>query len=200
MIIYLIRHGQTNCNVKKLFYGKSDVSLNPYGCQEVRALKKFLAKEIETKNIKKIFCSDRARAIESAKILFPHRRLHKLAALCEIDFGLFEGLHISEIEKRYPKNFAHWMKDHFHFRFPQGESHSTFKRRVLQAFREIIQNHHEAIAIVAHGGTISMILNHLFKKSDLLAYLPPTASVTKICLTKKTKTSLEYFGRKNRWE
>ncbi|MBF0297355.1 MAG: histidine phosphatase family protein [Oligoflexia bacterium] len=202
MIIYLIRHGQTDANFKKIFCGYTDVLLNSFGKKEVLSLQKNIKKNKnhELNNVDKIYCSDLVRAIETAKILFPHRRIKKNPGFREIHLGLFEGLNIEEIKLQYPQHFNKWMKEQLKFNFPNGESNSKFKSRVITTYREIKNNmsttsNVASVAVVTHGGTISQIINHIMKSNDFFRYLPPNASVTKLEVISQRKTVINYFGK-----
>ncbi|MBF0362450.1 MAG: histidine phosphatase family protein [Oligoflexia bacterium] len=208
MIIYLIRHGQTNANLKKIFCGYTDVKLNSNGKKEVRRLRRNLSDICdidicdENKKIRKIYCSDRFRAIETAKILFPERRIKKLPGLSEIHLGIFEGMTIEQIEMQYPSQYREWMRKQLRFNFPEGECYQGFKRRVLSSYKQILSNmismnDDDAVVVVTHGGTISMILNYIMKSDNFFKYLPANASVSKLEIIKKrnTKTILHFFGK-----
>lgn len=83
--IYLVRHGETEWNVKKLIQGQKDIPLNEKGKKQAGKLKKI--------KFDAIYSSDLKRAAETAKIIAGKRRLKiiKSTALRERYFGKFQG-------------------------------------------------------------------------------------------------------------
>ena len=64
-MIYLVRHGQTDWNLKKKLQGHTDISLNESGRMQAREI----AEKISKCKITRIICSDLARAKETAEII-----------------------------------------------------------------------------------------------------------------------------------
>ncbi|MGM0484490.1 MAG: histidine phosphatase family protein, partial [Candidatus Krumholzibacteriota bacterium] len=65
MILYLIRHGQTDWNREKKVMGREPVPLNRNGREGIALAARFLADQ----GIDRIFCGTLARTMESAEIL-----------------------------------------------------------------------------------------------------------------------------------
>ena len=65
MKLYVIRHGQTNWNLKGIIQGQKDIELNDKGINEARKAKD----EFNNLKIDLIMCSPLKRAKETAKIL-----------------------------------------------------------------------------------------------------------------------------------
>ena len=65
MILYLIRHGQTDQNKRKCLQGRSDIELNDYG----RELAVKTAEGLQEVKIDMIFTSPLKRAAETAEII-----------------------------------------------------------------------------------------------------------------------------------
>ena len=155
MNIYIIRHGQTQSNLKNQYYGRLDVPLTDQGVQQMKAL------SFELSNIQfdKIYTSNARRALESLEICLPtyHHQAIIDERLCEINFGDFEGKTYQEISKEYPQEVIHWQRDWKNFLPPQGESFIQFYLRVSDIFKEIISNEVDNIFIMAHSGVIKAI-------------------------------------------
>jgi broad specificity phosphatase PhoE len=83
--------------------------------------------------------------------------------LREIDFGQWEGLSFQEIEKKDPDMVAEWARGEMDFRFPGGESLSTFEERVRRAGEQLATLPEERIFVVTHGGVIRFLLCHFLK-------------------------------------
>lgn len=154
MKLILVRHGETeNLN----YNGVTDVSLSQNGYLQAGLIKRKLEKE----PIGKIYTSDFSRAVETAKAInLPHKvELEIVAGLCEINFGLWEGLSFSEIRTRYKEQFERWMEGAMDFRFPEGETLEEVRQRVIGVLTRIkMEPGGKDVAIVGHGGPIKIIL------------------------------------------
>ena len=69
MKLYMIRHGQTTCNVAGKHQGWGPVSLSEKGFEQARKAKEY----VRTVNYDKIFVSDLLRTRQTAEILFPEK-------------------------------------------------------------------------------------------------------------------------------
>lgn len=175
--LFLIRHGQTDYNRKKRYSGSTDVPLNDLGRRQIRKLKK----RLRGKAFHKIYVSDRKRAIESARMIFTDKKAEKVPELREIHFGVFEGLTYDQIMKKYPAVYKRWLKDPFSVKIPKAEKLADFRKRVIRALNKIIAKHkHETVAIVCHGGPISIFVNHILKEKNFWKYIPRSASLSVI--------------------
>jgi len=154
--VILIRHGQTDWNCQKRYCSFTDVDLNQKGRAQVRQLSKQLSNE----KVDKVYSSDMKRALQSARIIFKDTPLEEVAALREINFGMFEGLRYQEIMERYGGIYRKWLDNPFGVAIPRGESLSSFVKRVRKALRRILSrnNNNRTVVIVAHGGPIRVVL------------------------------------------
>jgi alpha-ribazole phosphatase len=155
--LILIRHGEPEPEAKGRCYGSLDVGLSDSGRAQIETklilLRSFIAEALYT--------SPLTRAAESAAIVGLGLRLKPTLApeLREIDFGRFEGLRYEEIERLYPEEYKLWMEHPTEIKFPQGESFTEMKARVLR-FKEFLQKSHDqqAVVLVCHGGTNRILL------------------------------------------
>jgi broad specificity phosphatase PhoE len=87
--LYIVRHGETNWNVKNLVQGHTDIPLNKNG--EIQA--KNLAKKLKRIKFAAVFSSDLLRAKRTAEIIAAEHNLTVISkqVLRERDFGSFEG-------------------------------------------------------------------------------------------------------------
>lgn len=175
--LILIRHGQTDCNFEKRYSGFLDIELNATGKFQAEKL----ACRIRTEPVDRVYCSDRKRAIQTAEIIFKERAKQIIPDLREINFGVFEGLTYQEIIERYPEVSLQWFKDPFNNNIPGGESLSDFEKRVICCFERIIDdNRDNTVAVISHGGTISILINAILKKNAFWEQIPGSASMSVI--------------------
>lgn len=62
---YLIRHGETDFNKKRFFYGKADVSINETGKEQAALLHQLM----KGKSISRVYTSQLKRTQETAAII-----------------------------------------------------------------------------------------------------------------------------------
>jgi len=161
--LILVRHGETVWNQEGRFMGHSDPGLNKKGESQARAVADFLLGE----DIDLLFSSDLVRAVETSRVIAGHNMPIKIiSSLREINFGVWEGLTFGEIQTRYPALLNAWLQDPFGVRIPGGETAQEVWHRVIEAWNSIVLNAGGAktLVIVAHGGSLRMLLCHLTGK------------------------------------
>ncbi len=155
--IYLVRHGQTEWNVKKLIHGHADSPLTALGKGQAAEL----ASELKNIRFSVIFSSDLLRAKRTAEIIALE---HKLAvetkkALRERNYGQLEGKPVEEIkllEELQEK------ADEYLYRSHKIESDSKMIARLITFLREIsVAYAGEIVLMVTHGGLMRALLVHL---------------------------------------
>ncbi|MBL7202461.1 MAG: alpha-ribazole phosphatase [Anaerolineae bacterium] len=155
--LLLVRHGTTAWNRKGRYQGQSDVPLDETGMQQALALRSRLARE----EIGAIYASDLQRAWQTASaIAAPHSlAVRPEPRLREIDFGIWDGLTYSEIERRYPEVLAAWEADPLNTAPHRGESLGQVSARVRVALDDIARVHEgRTVVLVAHGGSLQVVL------------------------------------------
>ncbi|PIU64401.1 MAG: alpha-ribazole phosphatase [Armatimonadetes bacterium CG07_land_8_20_14_0_80_40_9] len=164
--LILVRHGETEWNKDWRYQGQADLPLNKEGRRQ--ALK--LAKRLKEEKISAILSSDLKRAYQTANIIAKshHLRVKKRTALREINYGVFEGLLLEEVKKRYKTILERWWDDPLSTRIPEGETLKEFKRRVsavyVETTRRVVSTDpagsdpKKTILIVAHGGSLRIIV------------------------------------------
>jgi broad specificity phosphatase PhoE len=148
-LIYLIRHGETEGNARHIFRGKMDLPLNENGHQEAR----HNAELLTNSKISKIYTSPLTRARETAQPIADLLRVSSVPdeGFNDIDVGLWQGLEISEAEKKHAGLFMIWRNSPELFKFPQGESLEELKLKSYARLLEVAKQHeNESIAVVTH--------------------------------------------------
>src|SRR5258705_13563433 len=87
LIVYLVRHGETDWTASGRHNGRSEVPLNANGRSQAHLLGKML-RDI---NFDSVFCSPSLRAAQTAKIAFSSSPLNFCDELKEWDYGALEG-------------------------------------------------------------------------------------------------------------
>ncbi len=161
MIIYLIRHGETDWNIDLKVQGQKDIPLNDNGINQAQILSDYF----ENIPIEAIYSSNLIRAYETAKII--SKKISKdiivIPQLQEINMGQWEGNLWDDLKIEY-KDFIHnWENNLENIPIPDGESYGQVQKRILKAFRKIVDNHdlNSQIIIVSHGIAIKVLISYL---------------------------------------
>lgn len=170
--IYFIRHGITEGNVKKWFYGKADLPLTEKGKETLRTYKtRGIYPDIPDDS--DCYTSALLRTRETFEIIYGSRETRTLPLLNEMQFGDYECKTYEEL-KAFP-DFDRWAYDETgEVKLPGGESRNEFTTRVSKGLRDLENRHRmkewshrhggqDAISVVVcHGGVISAIMQELF--------------------------------------
>jgi broad specificity phosphatase PhoE len=175
--IYLIRHGETEGNAKKLVVGHKDYPLTKCGIRQARKLRK----ELQKVKFSKVYSSDLGRAVTTAKIVSGRFEISTSKLLRERKYGKFEGLSAAKFQKAMKKPFAIREslggKKRWQFKpAPDIESDAEVFNRVIKKVRRIVkENSGKKVLIATHGGCIRTILvglslaqHHQLPKDKLL--------------------------------
>jgi len=155
--MFLVRHGETTVAAEDRFAGSIDVPLSAAGRQQAERLAARLASE----PIAAAYCSPMQRTRDTAAIVAaPHHREATVRdGLREIGHGRWEGLRRSEVEARFPDEYAAWEEDPFTVAPEGGESGVQVVARALPVVRDIAIAHPgENVLVVSHKATIRLII------------------------------------------
>ncbi len=154
-VIYMLRHGQTDNNIKGLWHGGKSGSLNQAGVKQ--AEKAALA--LLDAGIDIILSSDSDRAVETAAIVSEKISV-PLAGRYPIfgdrHYGEAEGLTSSEISRRYGITVANVLDPSID-KIPWAESVQSLWSRVIKARDLICRNFPgKTVLVTSHGGFVRM--------------------------------------------
>jgi len=155
--MFLVRHGETTVASEDRFAGSSDVPLSAAGRRQAERLAARLAGE----PIAAAYCSPMQRTRDTAAIVAaPHHREAAVRdGLREIGHGRWEGLRRSEVEARFPDEYAAWEEDPFTLAPEGGESGVQVVARALPVVRDIVVAHPgENVLVVSHKATIRLVI------------------------------------------
>ena len=154
MKITLIKHGKTDFNLEGRRQGRKDLPLNDPGKEEVFKLKKRIGKDFKV-----ILSSPLLRALETAKILFPDKKILTNDLLIEYDFGELEGVKFSTPLEEFPNNRIEEYNG-VKFLMPnRGESFKDIVERCKKFTKYLKKNFKEndVIAVVTHSTNLEII-------------------------------------------
>lgn len=163
MELYIVRHGETIWNAKKLLQGRTDIELNENG----RLLAKLTGEALANTHFDKIYASPLCRAYETAALIAGDRQIPiiKHDALKELSFGDWEGQNMSMLLKDDSQKFKYFFKEpHLFEATTNGESLEALCARASNFMTTVIEpeaEHCERIMIVAHGAINKALMMHI---------------------------------------
>src|SRR5437764_6026413 len=185
-LLVLVRHGQSEWNLKNLFTGWRDIDLSEQGIAEARAAGRKL--KAQGLRFDVAFTSALVRAQRTLDIMLEELGQHgipilKDQALNERDYGDLVGLNKDDARKRWGEDQVHIWRRSYDVAPPGGESLRDTAARVLPYYvQEILPCvlRGESTLVAAHGNSLRaliMVLEKLSPKEILARELATGAPV-----------------------
>lgn len=161
MILFFIRHGQTDWNLNGKIQGSCDIELNEEGILQANRLSRNILQR--KYKFSKIFSSPQKRAVQTAKIVSSATDVEYILieGLEEINLGEWEGLSWNEVKRKYPTEYNEWYLNRRYTKHPRGESYQDMLQRVLAAIHKIVTTNTDNVAIVTHSAVIMCLQCYL---------------------------------------
>jgi len=146
--LVLARHGETAWNVTEVFRGQSDVDLNDIGLKQAELLADYLSE----RKIEAVFSGPLQRAMKTARAIALRHGLTVIPApgLNDMSFGVWEGVPVSEVRKKYPQLYAEWTAEPHRVQIPGGDTLEAVSKRAMTLLNEVIQKHRGTVVLVSH--------------------------------------------------
>ena len=174
--LILIRHGITEGNKNRWFYGASDIPLAAEGeAQLARLRDRGVYPELPDDT--QFVISGLHRTKQTAEILFGEHFWTVIPKLKEMNFGEYECVNYEDVKD--DPVFNEWGYDTTgDAKLPGGESSNEFQARIHEGLKELIGMHRlkewshrhsgkdSYTVAICHGGVISAIMMELFPKED----------------------------------
>jgi len=199
--IYLIRHGITEANQKRLYYGASDVPLADTGMEELAKLvEDGVYPEIKNGDF---YTTGLRRTEQTLSLIFGRREHSVIEELREMNFGVFE-MKSHEALKDDP-DYVTWVSDKSRaMPCPEGESILGFYKRISRGFDSLVERHNRqsgagsrpaVSVVVCHGGAIAAIMEKCFprEKENFYQWIPDPGHGYKLILQDSEINSYEGF-------
>ena len=185
MILYLMRHGQTDWNTLGKLQGKTDTQLNEVGVRQIHeASLKLKDEQIET-----IYASDLKRAKKSADIASNVLDLpvHYTKRLREMCFGKAEGMKKNDIQAVFPyidQAFNDLNNpERYAIAYPEGETVGEVQQRFMKLVNKLYEEGRSKVLLVTHGMLIRIFTETCLKKTIRLE----NGSVLRVVFDEKSK-------------
>lgn len=156
--IYIVRHGETDSNIRQACLGHKDVPLNEKGREQVCHLtQKLMNVEFDS-----VYVSPLARAIDTAAPLKKKANMTMSYGLIERDYGLWDDMTFGQIQQEYPDEFKMWHENWIDYQIPDGESAAMVQKRINETMDKIIsENDNKRVLVVTHLGAARHIISYL---------------------------------------
>ena len=157
--IIMVRHGQSESNVRKTFTGQLNAPLTEAGREQALRMAQYLDKY----RIDKIYVSSLERAVETAQPIALRQNcpVEKRDELMEINSGLWQGLTFTEIAEKYPQTYEAW-RENIGLATPDGgETCKQLYDRVTAFFKKVLEAPEETICLVCHATPIRMLESYI---------------------------------------
>ncbi|MBR1376866.1 MAG: histidine phosphatase family protein [Bacilli bacterium] len=167
MILYLVRHGETENNKNGIVQGQMEADLSPKGIEDAKKIKK-LVSELD---IDVVISSPLKRAIDTAKIITDNKYPINIDdRIIERSWGFSEGVKMEEVGEK--KTIERW---NFYTNTSDGDDHiekvQDFLKRLSEFIEDIrIKYSDSKVLVVAHSAVlrgIHYIINGIPEDGDL---------------------------------
>mgnify|MGYP005761283331 CR=1 FL=1 len=187
MMIYMIRHGETEWNRIHKVQGHTDIPLNEYG----RHLAEETAEGMKEIPLDLGYTSPLLRARETAEIIIGSRDipLYDEERIKEIGFGRYEGMYTGgENKDAQGEAFNRFFSDTAHYIPPEdAETVEQLYERTGDFLKEICAREDLAdknILVSTHGAAMTALLNRIKGNLSVADFwkdeVPPNCSVTMV--------------------
>ena len=158
--LILIRHGESEANLKKVFAGNFDVDLTARGYAQASMTAEYVAAHY---TVDKVYASDLHRAFHTGEALakriettvIPDRELREIFA------GEWEGRSFDDLDAYYSETYTIWRNDIGNAAPNGGESVADLQKRVVKALSRIaVENEGKTLAVATHATPIRALLCH----------------------------------------
>ncbi|RMG38764.1 MAG: histidine phosphatase family protein [Planctomycetota bacterium] len=144
--VVIVRSGETDYDSEHRVQGVLDLPLTAHGVSQVREL----AAKLTPMCLEVVYCGPSEQARQTARILAEELgcELRVLAELANLNQGLWQGLRVEEIRRKYPRLFKQWRDRPDVVCPPSGETSDEAVARIHRALARPLRRKHR-FAIVA---------------------------------------------------
>lgn len=163
MKIYMVRHGESECNVRQMLYGRTDCALTEKGCAQAREV----GEKLRGESIRRCISSPLIRAAETARLALwdSNVPIELDDGLMEQDMGEWENVPFLGMLEKQPEIMNAMLEDWTRVVPPGGESYEHLRERVRLVIDGILSRGEDTL-IVAHNGPLSTAMTLLMGMPD----------------------------------
>jgi broad specificity phosphatase PhoE len=171
--VYFLRHGESRGNSARIIQGRHDLALSARGVRQSEAVAPWFG----DREIDAILCSPLKRAVQTAEVVGrvlgigevqPHEDLN------ELDTGIFTGLTVEQIRRRYPESWASFQRSSWEG-VPQAERIDDLLARSESLWRDLGSRFRQGarnLLCVTHSGILQWIIKASFGQRSWMPLVP----------------------------
>ena len=152
MKLYVVRHGQSENNLKKLFTGWTDAPLTEKGIRDAETVRDFLSRV----PFDKVYSSDLQRAMKTAETALPGCVYETTPLIREISIGKAENLPIAECPQIFGEEFRENQKMSNYLPYG-GEDRAMLAARTQKFLDMVAATEYQRVAAFAHSGFLKSL-------------------------------------------
>lgn len=155
--IFVVRHGETDGNQKKIYRGHWDLPLNKTGKAQVKKA----GEALQSVRLDVIYTSPLLRAAQTAEAVAAKQDVEpeEDESLIDIDYGDWTKLPDAEVAEKFPDQYRQWKQSPETVLFPGGEGLPSVRARVEPALKMFVEQHpDQTIALASHRVPIKLLL------------------------------------------
>jgi probable phosphoglycerate mutase len=159
MVLYVVRHGETDFNVQGRYCGSSDVPLNKKGLEQAKKL----AEELTGINFEIIIASSLIRAKQTGEIISKKSNIPLILSdeFKERNVGVYEGLTREEAKEKYPDLWNRNCTRELNDAPANGETILQFNERITNALLKLEKEYSgKNVLLITHGFASRIINRH----------------------------------------
>lgn len=161
MTLVLVRHGESEGNIRRIMQGHLDLPLTDAGREQAR----LVAARLASMSLAAIYSSPLSRAFETARVIAAHHALdvRPVQGLREGGWGDAQGLTWAEVAARWDVTGGRPLAEVI----PGAETPESLRTRAAAAIDALLDRHAADVAVcVSHAGTIAQLVAHLIGMSE----------------------------------
>lgn len=188
--VYFLRHGESAGNSARVIQGRQDFPLSGKGLQQAEGVAAWL----EDKHIEVLLSSPLRRAVQTAQAVgqvlgLKDVRLHQ--GLNELDTGIFTGLTVNQIQKRFPEAWRSFQRSSWEG-VPEAEGIAELYSRAEGLWRDLGRLCREGkrnLLCVTHSGILQWIVKATFAQRSWMPLVPmANCSISQFSLDNHVET------------
>lgn len=156
MTLILVRHGESEGNIRRIMQGQLDMPLTEAGREQAR----LVAARIASMPVAAVYSSPLSRAFETAQAIAAAHdvTVNGVGGLQEGGWGEGQGLTWAEVTLRWDVGAGRPL----HEVIPGAETPESLRSRAADAVDALLDRHASDVAVcVSHAGTLAQVIAHL---------------------------------------
>ena len=162
MILYVVRHGETDFNIQGRYTGITDIPLNEKGLEQAKQL----SEKLNGINFEIIISSPLLRARQTAEIINEVLNIPLIIIdeFQERNVGVYEGLTRGEAKEKYPDLWKRECTRQLDDAPTNGETIRQFDKKIRKALLNLEKEYSEKSLLLVTHAFVSRIINRHYKK------------------------------------